>query len=271
MSELFSGGRFLLCDPHQFDVIYEINAWMDVDLPPDKARAVRQWTALHHTTIRLGGWVEYVNPLQGQPDMVFTANAGLVYGNKIIVSNFRFRERQGEAPAFEAWFRLNGYEPHTVTAGFFEGEGDALFAGEVLFGGYGFRSDRSVYPEIGEFLGISRVIECEMINPRFYHLDTCFCPLSDTLGYFYPAAFSEETRRSMNNEIELFEVPVEEALRFACNSVVIGKDVIIPSGCPRTMDFLRGSGFNPHGVEMDEYMKSGGAAKCLVLRLENGK
>lgn len=267
MAELFPGGRCLLCNPHHFDVIYEINAWMDIDLPPDKARAQKQWTTLHHTLIRKGVWVEYVNPLQTQPDMVFTANAGLVRDGKAVLAKFRYRERQGEAPGFEAWFRANGFEVHHLSAGYFEGEGDALYAGDVLFGGYGFRTERDIYPELEKILGHRKTVLCEMTNSRFYHLDTCFCPLDATLGFFYPGAFTNESAERMSREMELFEVPVEEALRFACNSVVIGKNVVMPAGCPRTMDFLRGSGFTPYPVEVDEYLKAGGAAKCLVLKL----
>lgn len=268
MLELFPGGRYLLCNPHHFDVIYEINAWMDVELPPDKTRAQRQWTTLHHTLIRIGVWVEYVNPLQTQPDMVFTANAGLVRDDKVVLSRFKYKERQGEAPGFEAWFKANGFEVLSLDKCNFEGEGDALYAGDVLFGGYGFRTDKEVYPELERLLGHKKTIVCQMTNPRFYHLDTCFCPLNSTTGFFYPGAFTRETAAEMKSAMELFEVPEEEAMHFACNSVVVGKDVVMPAGCPKTCDFLKGSGFTPYPVEVDEYLKAGGAAKCLVLKLQ---
>ena len=268
MSELFNRGRYLLCNPHHFDVVYEINAWMSVTQRPDRQKAHRQWTALHHTLIRLGVWVEYATPLQTQPDMTFTANAGLVRGKKAVLSNFRYKERQGEAPGFEAWFLANGYEVVKLSSGSFEGEGDALYAGDTLFGGFGFRTDRAVYAELEAALGHTKTVICEMINPRFYHLDTCFCPLNASKGFFYPAAFTPETAALMRNEMELFEVPEEEAMRFACNSVVLEREVVIPAGCPKTMDFIRACGYEPYPVEIDEYFRAGGAAKCLVLKLD---
>ena len=196
----FPNGRWLLCRPTYFDVKYKINPWMDTKRQPHLTVAQAQWQELHHTLLRLGAWIEYVDPEQTQPDMVFTANAGLVKGKKFVLSRFKFKERQGEEPGFEAWFRDEEYEVLKVKSGSFEGEGDALFAGSdqnTLFVGYGFRTDRLVVDEIASLLEIKNAIPCQLVDDRFYHIDTCFCPLNEKQALYFPGAFSEESKKSM--------------------------------------------------------------------------
>lgn len=256
-----------MCCPDHYGVNYEINPWMKKINAPDIKQAWRQWKNLHHHILRLGGWVEYVHPVAGSPDMVFTANAGLVHGKRCVISHFRYKERQTEEPAFTKWFQDHGYEILELKDCYFEGEGDALFAGETLFAAEGYRSDAASRKYVSDFLGVKKIVSCELINPYFYHLDTCFCPLTPDLAIYYPEAFSEESRKEMSKAIKLVEVPEAEAKRFACNSVILGKDIIIPGGCPLTEDILRKNGYTPHAVELDEFIKAGGAAKCLSLKL----
>ena len=264
---LFPHGRVLVCRPNFFDVTYEINPWMSVQRTPQIERAKAQWQMLHHTLLRLGAWLEYVEPAEGLPDMVFTANAGLVRGNRVILSHFRYAERQGEEPLFEKWFAAAGYEVIKLTGGFFEGQGDALFAGERLFCGCGFRSDADVFPEVGKLLELAEVVVCELVDPRFYHLDTCFCPLDANRALYVPTAFKAESIKCMQDKIELFPVEAADAARFACNAVVLGKDVILPAGCAGVEKVLKKLDFVPHPVELGEFLKGGGSAKCLTLHL----
>ena len=264
---LFSSGHWLMCAPDHYDVTYEINPWMSVTRAPLKKRAVTQWQTLHDTILRLGGTIESVAPVAGQPDMVFTANAGLVRGKDCILAHFKFPQRTGEEVPYRAWFDTNGFNVIDLGGLFFEGEGDALFAGEKLFVGHGFRTDKAVGPKLGQLLGIRSVFSCELVDPYYYHLDTCFAPLDDKRAIYFPGAFAPETLKVLRNEIELFEVPPEDARKFACNAVVLGRDVIIPAGCPATSAIIKGLGFSPHDVELDEFIKAGGAAKCLTLRV----
>jgi N-dimethylarginine dimethylaminohydrolase len=264
---LFPYGRWLMCSPVFFDVKYEINPWMSVQRAPHSARAIEQWRTLHHTLIRLGAWVEYVEPDARCPDMVFTANAGLVLGKRVVLSSFRHAERQGEVPGFRSWFKGSGFETLELSSGTFEGEGDALFAGEKLFCGHGFRTAAGVFPEVAKLLGVKRTVECELIDPRFYHLDTCFCPLNPKQALIYPGAFSERSHAAMKSEIELFPVPESDAVKFACNAVVLGKQIVVPAGCTETGKTLASLGFTVFEVELSEFIKAGGAAKCLSLRL----
>jgi N-dimethylarginine dimethylaminohydrolase len=266
---LFPHGTWLLCPPTFFDVEYEINPWMDVDVTPDKIKSPEQWKTLHHTLIRLGAFVEYIEPTRGNPDLVFTANAGLIKGKKIILSHFKFKERQGEEPLFRKWFEHRGYQIIEIpTSLSFEGEGDALFAGETLFCGYGFRSDIRAYDFVAENLEIKNLVLCELINPRFYHLDTCFCPLNSEKAIFVESAFSKESINRMEQSIDLHPVPQIDAEHFVCNAVVLGNNIVLPAECEKTYALLSTLGFTSHPVQLGEFLKGGGSAKCLTLRID---
>lgn len=262
-----SSQQWLLCPPEFFDVRYEINPWMNVQSAPDRERAARQWKSLEQTFLKLKVRLQLVHAEHDWPDMVFTANAGLVRGTICVLSRFRFPERQGEEPLFQAWFEQHGFSVVKVHSGFFEGEGDALFVGDTLVGGYGFRSDRPVYDEIGAIFGLSSVIPVRLTNSYFYHLDTCFCPLNEKSALIFPGAFDVADIAVLERSMELIAVPEHEARRFACNAVVLEKDIILPAGCGDTCRLLEQRGFTTHPVELDEYMKAGGAAKCLSLRV----
>lgn len=258
-----------MCRPVDYDVRYQINPWMDVSRTPEKGLAVTQWSNLHHHIIRLGGWVEYVPHADGWPDMVFTANAGLVRGRNVVLAKFRYPERAGEERYFREWFELAGFSVFEVTRGTFEGEGDALFAGDKLFCGYGFRSEIAAYEEIGQALGVKQLIPVRLRDDRFYHLDTCFCPLTPNLALIHPGAFDAEDLNRIEQAIELIRVSPEEAARFVCNAVVLGSDIVLPAGCPQTYGMLAERGYTTHPVVLDEFLKAGGAAKCLSLKLDN--
>ncbi len=267
-SDTFPYGRWLVCRPQDYDVRYKINPWMDTSRAPDKALAREQWCTLHHHLLRLGAWLEYVDHAPGNPDMVFTANAGLVRGNDVVLSRFRYAERQGEEAHFRAWFEVAGYKVHSVSRGSFEGEGDALFAGSKLFCGWGFRSDIEAHEEVGRIFNVEKLILAKLQDPRFYHLDTCFCPLTNDVALVYPGAFDPEGLENLRSSIELLEVPESEALHFVCNAVVLGRSIVLPAGCPETYRLLEGRGFSVYPVHLSEFIKAGGAAKCLSLRLE---
>jgi N-dimethylarginine dimethylaminohydrolase len=151
----------------------------------------------------------------------------------------------------------------------FEGEGDALFSGDVLFCGYHFRSDIQSHQWLGDFLK-ALVISVELVDDRFYHLDTCFCPLTRPAGgaLWFPAAFDEYAQKTIRDHVHpLIDVAPEEALRFACNAVVLGHDVVFADGCPKLRKALSDRGYRCHELAMSEFIKAGGACKCLTLLL----
>jgi len=260
--------KLLLCPPDFYGIEYEINPWMHRSQKADTAQAQAQWRGLFKTLREAGCEIELLPPQPKLPDMVFTANAGLAVGRRFIRSNFRHAERRGEEAHFEKWFADHGYEIARLPDGlFFEGEGDALFCGDVLFCGYKFRSDIRAHQAIGEMLGCL-VISVELVDDRFYHLDTCFCPLPDGGAAWFPGAFDDYGQRAVRHHIaDLIEVPPNEALRFACNAVVVGKDIVLPDGCPELCRTLAKRGCITHELPMSEFIKAGGACKCLTLFL----
>jgi N-dimethylarginine dimethylaminohydrolase len=264
--------RLLVCPPTYFGIEYEINPWMRLHNRVDHERAVHQWRELMTVFEQeLGVGLEQMTPVPGLPDLVFTANAGVVIGRKAVVSRFRYPERQREEAHFEDWFRTNDYDVTTVEKGLsFEGAGDLLGFPECWFGGYRQRSDIRAFSSIGEQFH-REIIPVELVDSRFYHLDTCFCPLSGGELLYYPAAFDRYGAVAIADRIpdnRRLPVPEDEALRFACNAVGVGKDVVLPSGCPVTERLLQERGYATHPVVLDEFMKSGGSAKCLTLALD---
>ena len=260
--------ELLLCPPDYYGIEYEINPWMSRARGAETERAKSQWQGLHHTLESLDSKIELVPPQPKLPDMVFTANAGLAVGKKFIPSNFRHQERAGEAPYFVRWMEEHGYEilrlPENL---YFEGEGDALFGGDTLFCGYKFRSDIQSHRAVADMLGCL-VISVELVDPRFYHLDTCFCPLPDGGVFWFPEAFDEYGQRAIRAHVnDLIDVEEEEAKYFSCNAVVLERDIVLPEGPRNLIKALTGRGYQCHELPMSEFMKAGGACKCLTMFL----
>ena len=229
----------------------------------------RQWQQLCQTLIDMGAEIDLIEPVAGLPDLVFTANAGLVFRDRFLPARFRFGVRQGESPHFEKWARQRGFTVVPLPASMnFEGAGDALFCGDTLFAGYRFRSDVRSHQWVGEQLGVA-VLPLELVDPRFYHLDTCFCPLAPGMAIYYPGAFDEYGRSVLKDRIDcLVEVSAEEAASFSCNAVVVGRTVVLNKGAPKLATALEAVGFGVRPLEFSEFIKSGGSAKCLTLRID---
>ncbi|MFO0893153.1 MAG: arginine deiminase-related protein [Isosphaeraceae bacterium] len=264
-----TSARILMCPPDHFGIEYEINPWMNVGVASDTALAREQWEGLHRTLLDLGVEVDLLAATPGLPDLVFTANAGFVYRGRFFPSRFRFGVRQRESVHFAAWARAGGFDITPLPGNMnFEGAGDALFCGENLFAGYRFRSDVRSHQWIGEQLGVP-VLPLELVDPRFYHLDTCFCPLDPETAIHYPGAFDEYGRSVLRDRIpNLLEVSPEEAISFSCNAVVVGRTVVLNEGAPKLATALRDRGFEVRPLGFSEFIKSGGSAKCLTLRID---
>ncbi|MBI2844739.1 MAG: amidinotransferase [Armatimonadetes bacterium] len=260
--------RFLMCPPDYYGIEYEINPWMSRKRAADHDLAVKQWNDLHRALTSLPGLtVELMEPVKGLPDIVFTANAGLVVGDLFISSRFRHPERQGETRYYEEWFADHGYRIERLPDDLqFEGAGDLLRAGGAWFGGYYFRTDPQAHASVSDILG-EEILPLRLVDERFYHLDTCFCPIGDSAIY-YPGAFDEYALRVLRERFaDAIEVAPEEAEQFACNAVVVGNWVILNSVSPKLCKALSDRGYTCHPVELSEFIKSGGSAKCLTLAL----
>lgn len=264
-----------LCRPTNFNVDYVINPWMEGNAGlVDSARALTQWENLV-AALNLAGAATYVIPAHpvNCPDAVFTANSGLCYGSSVILSRFYHDERRAEEDFFARTFE----QTHKVDRRFinadvrFEGEGDALLQrdGNLLWLGFGFRTDERAAPLLQEALRV-RVVPLRLVDPRFYHLDTCFCPTE--LGtIYYPKAFDSKSLELIYSHCPPPLVPVSEAeaLTFVCNSVPNLDRLVTPKIGEELKARLEKLGFRVHEVELDEFIKSGGAAKCLTLDLTN--
>ena len=261
--------RILMCPPDHFGIEYEINPWMHKEVNADYTRARQQWSDLKALLEEVGATIELLDPIAGLPDLVFTANAALIWHDRAYLSRFRHGPRQGETPVNESWFQAHGFQTLILPEPWnFEGAGDALFCGETLFGGYIVRSDAHALQWLGQALHC-RVLPLQLIDERYYHLDTCFCPLSATEALYYPPAFDEYGRNAIENAVPtLIPVNDDEATRFACNAVVVGRHVVLNSGCPQLEADLHAHGYKPHSTPLNEFLKSGGSAKCLTLRLD---
>lgn len=256
----------LMCRPLHFDVTYDINPWMSGQIGNvDKLTAITQWYLLMDWISRVSV-VKIIDGVKDLPDLVFTANAGFIHGKTAILSKFSKPERQPEEQVFAEWFKLNGFNVEQPQNDY-EGEGDHLVDSNGRhWVGTGFRTSKLVKPELEKILG-KEVNTLELIDPRWYHLDTCFCPLPNGEVMWYPKAFTKESQaligKSFSKGIELFE---EDALAFACNAVCIGKDIFLPANKDASGS-LKKFGYITHEVDLSEFLKAGGAAKCLVLHL----
>ena len=258
-----------MCPPDFYGIEYEINPWMNRERQVDRPLAIQQWNGLQTQLLQLGAQVSLLTPVAGLPDLVFTANAAMMHGQSAIVSRFRHPQRQGEEAHDAAWLAAHGFTVRRLPDDhYFEGAGDALFCGDTLFAGYRQRSDAGTLQEVGAMIGC-RVIPLELVDPYYYHLDTCFCPLAPGEAIYFPGAFDDYGRRVLQELVpKLLEVAAEEAQSFACNAVVVGCSVVTNVGCPKLHATLAERGYSPLATPLGEFVKAGGSAKCLTLRLD---
>lgn len=268
-----NGNRILMCPPDYFSVEYVINPWMAGNEDAlDIERARRQWDRLRETVARFADIVT-IDPHPDLPDMVFTANAGVVYGNRAIASHFMPQERRPEEPIFKQWFRDNGFELLKLDEKIgFEGAGDCLLdrAGAWLWTGYGFRTEIEAHAEIQKFFDIE-VVSIRLTDARFYHIDTCFCPLTDGFLMYHPPAFDYESRLAIETRVPSHKriiVDTMDAGLFACNAINIGDRVILHRASEALKARLMLAGFEVIETLLTEFLKAGGSAKCLSLKLD---
>ena len=266
MERRASRRRYLMCRPTYFAVDYAINPWMDPTQPVDVDRAVRQWEHLRDTYLRLGHIVDEIEPIPGLPDMVFAANGATVIDGIVYSAQFRYPERAAEAPAYLNWLAKAGfttYEAKQIN----EGEGDLLLAGDFLLAGTGFRTDLSAHAEAQEVFG-RPVISLQLIDPRFYHLDTALTVLNGNTIAYLPEAFSPSSRKVL---AQLYPDAIiaspADAAAFGLNAVSDGRHVVMPERADGLARQYVERGFEPIQVDVSELLKAGGGPKCCTLEL----
>ena len=262
--------RYLMCPPRYFTVSYVINPWMHPSRPVDTARAMAQWTALADTYRALGHTVDLIDPEPGLPDMVFAANAATVIGGVVLGARFRDVQRAAEAEHYRRWFGVpDMVMPRAVN----EGEGDLLWTGRLLLAGSGFRTEPAAHPEAQEALGVP-VISLRLVDPYYYHLDTCLLVLDDSasepLIAYYPPAFSPGSRRVLARLFpDAVIASVVDAACLGLNGVSDGRSVVLPAEAVDLGCALAARGFEPVFVDVSELRRAGGGPKCCTLELRS--
>ena len=268
--------RVLMCEPTYFGVEYVINPWMQGNVGrASQARAMTQWRDLKSLIERVAD-VSLIPPGPGLPDMCFTANGGMVFGSRFVPARFSVGQRTPESDRHRQWFADCGFEVVELeTAAAFEGEGDALWwpgpgSAPLVWAGYGVRSVLEAHRDLAVAIH-AEVVSLRLVDERFYHLDTCFLPLPDGRLVYFREAFdayslAEIERRTAPDQ--RIEVGAEDALGFACNAVRIGDSLIMHHASVELKARLAAWGYDVHTTPLDEFLKAGGAAKCLTLLLQ---
>ncbi|MCA9483364.1 MAG: hypothetical protein KC553_06505 [Nitrospina sp.] len=260
--------KLLMCPPDYFGVEYIINPWMEGQVGKvDRALAIKQWRSFYQPVSQKAN-VELIYPNRHTPDMVFTANCGLVWNQSFIPSRFKNPERQSEEALFTQWFRERGFKIVSLPEGIaFEGAGDALVPPdkETLWMGHGFRTDAEAHLFLSEMLK-TRIISLRLIHPHFYHLDTCFCPLHNGTVLYYPDAFDEISNHMIrHNATKAIPVSKEDAFKMACNTVLLEDTLFMNSASPILKKSLEAEGYTVCIQEVSEFIKAGGANRCLTF------
>jgi N-dimethylarginine dimethylaminohydrolase len=198
--------------------------------------------------------------------MVFSANAGLVIDGRVLAARFRHDERRGEELPYRQWFARHGYEVR-VAEHVNEGEGDFLVAGELILAGAGFRTVPEAHAEVAEYFE-RPVVSLELVDPRYYHLDTALCVLDEHTLAYYPHAFSDESKGVLRDLFpDAIQASAADAAVLGLNATSNGIQVVLPAGAPGLSAQLAERGYEPVPVDMSELRKAGGAAKCCSLEL----
>jgi N-dimethylarginine dimethylaminohydrolase len=276
--------QFLMSPPDFFEVAYSINPWMKPsEWQLDAKRLVRDaatgWDQLRATYESLGAKVTVKPAAPGWPDLVFTANCAVVLDGKAILARYLKAERAGEEEHGRAMFeqlRARGLVDRVVRTPegvYFEGAGDAILDANrrVMWMGYGQRSCRAAHYTVEQVFGIP-TISLELVDPHYYHLDTAFCVLSGGEVIYHPGAFTEDGRaqiRAVVGPTKLIEAPAQDARALAVNAVCIDRVVVMCHCSDALRSELQARGYHVHVVPLGSFNRSGGAAYCLTLALNN--
>ena len=283
MTKPAPSAHILMCRPAHFAVSYAINPWMDPQSWAREDRALatvahREWSALHRTLLKSGARIELVQPVAGLPDLVFTANAAVVLDGKAVLARFRHPQRQAEEAPYEAAFRalqnrgmLDSVRrlPDGLVL---EGAGDCVWDStrNLFWMGYGPRTDAAAQDVVADEFGVP-VLALELADPRFYHMDTALCPLSRGEVIYFPGAFTEAGLAAIRASVapaDRIEIGIEDACRLAANAVCIG-DTLVMSGCSAALRAaIETRGYRVVTTPLDAFLRSGGSAFCLTLRLD---
>ncbi len=274
---------FLMTDSSHFEVSYKINPWMTPeawrkDEASNRTKAREAQRQLAAALRESGARTTIMDGVPGLPDMVFPANAAVILNKRALVSRFRFHERQGEERYFLSKLRglmqlgvLTEVE-HAPRGLWQEGAGDCMWdaSRQTFWAGFGPRSSFESIQAIKDFFGVPTVA-LELVSSRFYHLDTCFVPLSGGEVLYYPPAFSKLALATIHDHVpaqSLIEASADDAARFSVNAVNIGRDIIMAEPSEALSGKLQERGYSIRPVQLAPFIMAGGGAYCMTLRLD---
>lgn len=259
----------LMCSPKYYRVAHKINPQTDLKIQAKEQLATEQWQNLKDQLEFLGQKIKVVQGAKDWPDMVFTANAALITGEKeAVIALFKYPERQGEVKYFRRWFDERGWKTYQPNA-FFEGAGEAFFWKNKLLLGVGQRSNFDTKYALAKFIKDIPILDLYLTQEYFYHLDLALTPIpaKDLIAY-YPGAFNQESLRKIRYlDADFLEVSREDAYVFGCNAIPVGDNIIINKKAQKLADQYQKKGLNPIFVDTSEFEKMGGSARCLTLDL----
>lgn len=259
--------KFLMCPPKHFRVDYEINVWMRKHRSVNKSEVQKQYETLKNIYQNLGIEVLEIEQHPDLPDMVYAANYGFVYKNIFVRANFKHEERKKEAELAAEYMGNLGYEVRTLPEGLtFEGQGDLFYCEGKFYSGYGFRTKIETIKEL-EKIFEQEVVALKLVDPRWYHCDTCFLPLGQKRVMIAPEAFDKESLEKIHSEFdEVIECTHDDDIQnFSCNSIVIGNNVITNRMTEELKTLLQNKGYKIIEAPTSEFLKGGGSVRCLTL------
>jgi N-dimethylarginine dimethylaminohydrolase len=267
VARIATARHYLMVRPTHFDVTYSINPWMNPAKPTDAGLAIAQWEWLRDLYLTLGHRVDLLEPREGLPDMVFSANGATTVDGRVLVARFRHGQRAPESASYVDWFRRQGCSEVRQARWVNEGEGDYLVSGPWVLAGSGFRTDPRAHAEAEGFFG-RPVVGLKLVDPRFYHLDTALALLDDETAMYWPQAFAPESRKVLEELYpDAIKATEHDAAAFGLNAVSDGLHVVLPQSATGLIEQVRERGFEPIGADMSELIKAGGSVKCCTLEL----
>ncbi len=280
--------RILMCSPEHFDIIDVKNPYMQVQAGKiDRITATKQWEKLKSVYLK---WVDegyldevlVINGEVGCEDMVFCANQSFPFIGKngrknVILSKMKHASRQKEVPFFKKFYLSQHYNCiELMHSNSFEGMGDIIPhpGKDLYYGGFGHRSDANAYEEITKITG-TPVVTLELINENFYHLDTCFVPLSEDAVMLCKDAFNAEGLIQIQQYFsKIYFVDAKEAIdTFCLNAHVINytenhkKLAVLQKGSIQAIEALKAENYEIEEIETGEFMQSGGSVFCMKMMI----
>ena len=271
--------KVLMCKPEYFEVNYSGNEFMKGNIDNvDKAKALSQWNGLKEIYVSLGYEVVLIEPVKDLVDMVFTANQSLPFldasgKKKVILSKMKNEQRKDEVKYFKDFYLKRDYEvielPDEIR--YFESMGDCVidYNRNILFGGFGFRTDEKTYDIIAKYTDF-KIVKLKLVNPVLYHLDTCFSVLNSETAVIQKSAFDENGLKVLKECFDtIISADEKENLEyFVCNChCPDGRNVIVQKGSVRFVEDITKTGLNLIEVETGEFMKSGGSVFCMKIMI----